>query len=298
MKLDALEGESLVHSALRASSSAAAYFKAIAERALLVMSTGASAPKIPAVMFNYFGVRVEIPKRMTPEALATAIQAEHGRRFMDYRKHLKRDAKVRAIGSMAGTDVLEAAWTAVQQAQNETNVLLDKGLYEMLRRYRFEFNGQTVEFNPYTPGHELAEDAMNQLRAAALEQENTPEGQAAVAKLRASQEKAKVKLDSYIETLPAVLKKSLTDVLRWIEGYSKAYNVNQRMAKAGWVVDSFHLEDYHADVYVGEAAVPHILNDKQVLGSYIVGQFLATLRDGRPMPDALEVLLAQYRARP
>jgi hypothetical protein len=298
MKFDAIEGHSITHSALRARSFAAEYFKAMAQSALLVVSTGAAAHEIPPATFNYFGVQIKMTRRMAPEAIAAAIQSEHGRRFLDYRKHLKRDALVRSFEGTAGMGVLESAWAAAQKAQAETNVLLDKGLYERLRRYRFEFNGQSVEFNPFTAGHEIAESAMNELRAAALEYENSPKGQAAAAKEQERQSKAKAKLDGYLEALPAVLDKSLDDVLRWIEGYSKAYNVNQRAGQAVKVVEEFQLGDYHAHAYVGEAAVPYILGSKEILGAYIVGQFMATLEQGGVIPDALEVLLAQYRAQP
>jgi hypothetical protein len=297
MKITAIEGDSLTHSAVRARSYANTYFDEMTESAALFALPGASATEIPTAIFDYFGVRVEITRGMAAEAIADAIRAVHGRRFLEYRKHLKRNAKVRVFEGIAGTDVLESAWTATQQAQAQVNLFLEKGTYELLRRCLFEFNGEAVEFNPYAAGHEIAESAMNQLRATALEHENTPKGREAKEKEDARQAKAKAKLDSYIGTLPAVLPKSLTDVLRWIEGYSKAYNINQREARAAKVLEEFQLGDYQAHAYVGEAAVPYILGDKSILGAYIVGQFMATLEAGGQMPDALEVLLAQYRAQ-
>jgi hypothetical protein len=298
MNFDAIIGDSISHAALRASTFANEYFKAMNERAHLVTGAGALAPAFKPFMFNYFGVQVEIKEGIAPAAIAEAIVAKHGQRFMEYQKHLTRNAKVELFESTAGTSILESAWEATQRAQAEVNQMLDRGEPLNLKRYAFAFNGAVAPFNPYSAGHELAEQAMNEFQAQQLERENSPEGQVAKEKQERREAQAKAKLESFRKTLPTVLKMPLDDVLRWIEGFSKAYNTNQREAKAGWVVDSFNLEDYFADVYVGEAALPYILSDKSVLGAYIVGQFLATLRDGRQIPDALEVLLGQYRAQP
>lgn len=247
---------------------------------------------------DYFGLRVPVEIDSTVSSLLGQVQALLEERRDTYsRLDFTSEAKTVTHTGQIGEHISVSALTAQQRAQGLCSKVFQTTPAQLgSTQHVFEFNGVSVTFNPYEPSDMLARRVQEEMARRAEAYRLSPAGQAAEANRVQAVAEGQAAVSRLMEELPEVVRGDLPSVMRWVTAFATQHDHVGIQTDPDAVVATFQGAGFEANAYVGEEYRDMLNRDKEKLGRYIIGQFLAILPMRCGMPGILHAFANDYHA--